>query len=429
MDTALLVTLFLLVVAYLLLIAFRHKKMKVGIPSDTPIETMNDSNDTPESVPQSEFGLDLELFDGNGVKVLESREIDKIPSRAHRVESSSSAIMRVRHMAADLFKGAASTPNKTVEVIFKPEIHQGLADGSFTLMRTKRGEVLADAVDSSNKIVGKGRLIQGGKARQLAGGAFQLVSIAVAQSHLADIERNLTAIRDSISEVIERQENEDKARITGAFDYLREISTHMKELRCPDELAQQKRNAIEGIIRDSYSWRNKLEEDMTSLTKQISNLSNLDRFGTGDTFERLKSLIEKIDPLLKRRKLFLDLASAINFVTLYLDPAQREFSRIDVNDVRWKDLTDDYKWAVSEKVSKHIEKAFWNSSDTLKTRSDNLRMKATAFHRLANDDQIAYLTLRNSLDKSISSLIDSDGNMRIAMSFDNNGEVGVAAIL
>jgi hypothetical protein len=124
---------------------------------------------------------------------------------------------------ADIFKGAASVPNKTVEVIFKPEIHKGLIDGTYKLMETKSGEILADAVDASNKVVGKARLIQGGKAKQLAGGAFQLVSIAVAQSHLADIERSLSAIKSSISEILERQENEDKARITGAFDYLREI--------------------------------------------------------------------------------------------------------------------------------------------------------------------------------------------------------------
>src|SRR3546814_18079119 len=110
-------------------------------------------------------------------------------------------------------------------------------------MKTRSGEVLADAVDSSGSVVGKGRLIQGGKARQLASGAFQLVSIAVAQSHLADIERSLSAIKDSISEILERQENEDKSRITGAFDYLREIAAYMRELRCPDELSQPKRKA------------------------------------------------------------------------------------------------------------------------------------------------------------------------------------------
>ena len=176
---------------------------------------------------EGEIGCDLAVFNENGFKIIESREIQTMPARAYSVNSSDNAINRVKHMAADLFKGAVSIQNKTVEVIFKPEIQQGLADGTYTLLKTNSGEILADAVNSSKKFVGKGRIIQGGKARQLASGAFQLVSIAVAQSHLADIERSLNAIKDSISEILEKHENEDKARISGAFDYLRDIASCM----------------------------------------------------------------------------------------------------------------------------------------------------------------------------------------------------------
>lgn len=427
MNTSLLVTLLVITAACIVMIIHRRTKADRAITPAASRQTEHEPNDVSEI--ESAFGYDLAIFDDHGVKLLESREIEAIPTKAHRIESSSSAINRVKHMAADLFKGAASVPNKTVEVIFKPEIHQGLADGTYTLMRTKTGEVLADAVNSSGTLVGKGRLIQGGKARQLAGGAFQLVSIAVAQSHLADIERSLSAVKDSLSEVLERQENEDKARITGAFDYLREISTYMKELRCPDELSQQKRNAIEDIIKDSYSWRNKLEEDMTSLINQISSLSDLDTFGTGDTFQRLKSLIERVRPLLKRRELFLNLASAINFVTAYLDPAQREFSRIDVNNFRWTELTESFKEAVLDRESALMGQAFWNSNETLQLRKDKLRSLSSDYQRTANDQQAAYLGLQSSLDGSMSRLIDPNGNVRVAISFDDRGEVGGAAIL
>lgn len=316
-----------------------------------------------------------------------------------------------------------------MEVIFKPEIQRGLIDGTYKLMGTKSGEVLADAVDASNKVVGKARLIQGGKAKQLAGGAFQLVSIAVAQSHLAEIEKSLSAIKNSISEIIERQENEDKARITGAFDYLREIAAHMRELRCPDELPQQKRNAIEGIIKDSYSWRNKLEEDMESLVRQISNLADLGTFGTGDTFERLKVLIEKVRPLLKRRELLLNLATAINFVTAYLDPAKREYSKIDVNENGWSILIDQFKDAVLNRESVLMGKSFWNAGETLQLRKDKLRSLSSDYHRTGNDQQGDYLALRSSLADNLSRFIGPNGDVRIAISFDGQGNVGGAAIV
>lgn len=378
---------------------------------------------------RSASSCDISILDENGFRVLESKEIARIPARAHRVESSGSAIGRVKHIAADLFRGVSSVPNKTVEVVFNPEIQQGLTDGAYTLMQTKAGETLADAVDSSGSIVGKGRLIQTGKARQLIGGAFQLVSIAVAQSHLADIEHSLSALKDAISEIIERQENEDRARITGAFDYLREIAGYMKEFRCPDELSSQKRNAIEAIIKDSYAWRNKLEEDTASLISTVKNLKDLDTFGTENTYQSLKKLIERMGPLLKRRQLFLNLASAIDFVTAYLDPARREFSRIDVKTDKWTQLINELNDAASNKESELMGKALWNSNETLGLRRDKLRSLSLSHQQTAIDQQSDYAALHTSLDASMKQLIDPDGSIHVAIAFDARGEVDGAAII
>ncbi len=175
--------------------------------------------------------------------------------------------------------------------------------------------------------------------------------------------------------------------------------------------------------------RNKLEEDMSSLTTQISNLKDLDTFGTGDTFENLKSLIERISPLLKRRELFLNLASAINFVTAYIDPAKREYSNIDINEVRWSNLIDQFKNAVLNRESELMGKAFWNSNETLELRRDRIRSLSSDYHRRGNEQQHDYLTLRNSLVESMSRLIDPSGNVRIAISFDGKGVVSRAAVL
>lgn len=374
-------------------------------------------------------GCDLALIDERGFKVLESREIERIPATALRVESSKDAINRARHIAVDLFKGVASVPNRTVEIVFKPEIHQGLVDGTYTLMRTKTGEVLADAVDSSGSVVGKARLIEGAKAKQLAGGAFQLISIAVAQSHLADIERSLDAVKGALSEVLKNQENEDKARISGSFDYLREIAVFMKELRCPDALSVQKKVAIEGIIKESHVWRNKLEEDLSSLCDDISSLRDLDTFGTGDTFEKLKRLVERIGPLLKRRQLFLDLASAIDLVTRYMDPAQREFSRIDVKDTFWADLIERFQSAIEDRESTLMGKAFWNSSETLQLRRDKLKAMSFGHRQAANDQASAHSSFQSSLNESVSRFMGPGGDVRLAISFNSQGEIDATAIL
>lgn len=427
MNTILLITILALLIAGASFIVIRRKATSTPIEAGEPSRV--DSSSTGMLEAKTDLGCNFALFDDNGTSLLECREIERIPARTHTLDSSGSGIERVKHLAADLFKGAASVPGRTVEVVFKPEIQKGLTEGTYSLMRTKSGEILADAVDSSNKVVGKARLMQGGKAKQLAGGAFQLVSIAVAQSHLADIEKSLGVIKDSIAEVIERQENEDKARITGAFDYIKEIASHMRELRCPDELPQHKMNTIEGVIKDSYAWRNKLEEDMRSLIRQISTLTDSDTFGTGETFNKLKGLIERMRPLLARRELFLNLASALDFVTAYLDPAQRNYSRISVNVERWNDLLEQFGKAVSTREATLMGKAFWNSGETLQLRKDKLRSMTSDYHRLGNDQQANYVQVRRALDEIVSRLIDPSGKVRIAISFDGQGGVGSAAII
>jgi len=427
LNTILLITISALLIAGASFIIIRRKAAGVRVEASQSSRVDSPSADMVEA--KTDLGCDFALFDENGMSLLECREIERIPARTHTLGSSGSGIERVKHLAADLFKGAASVPGRTVEVVFKPEIQRGLTEGTYSLMRTKSGEILADAVDTSGKVVGKARLMRGGKAKQLAGGAFQLVSIAVAQSHLADIEKSLGVIKDSIAEVIERQENEDKARITGAFDYIKEIASHMRELRCPDELPQHKMNTIEGVIKDSYAWRNKLVEDMTSLIRQISTLTDSDTFGTGDTFNKLKGLVERVRPLLARRELFLNLASALDFVTAYLDPTQRNYSRMSVDEDRWSDLLEQFRNAVSVQESALMGKAFWNSGETLQLRKDKLRSMTSDYHRLGNDQQASYLKVRYALNESMSRLIDPSGNVRIAIAFDCQGNVGSAAIL
>jgi len=427
LNTILLINISALLIAGASFIIIRRKAAGVRAKAGQSMRVDSPSADMVEA--KTDLGCDFALFDENGMSLLECREIERIPARTHTLDSCGTGIERVKHLAADLFKGTASVPSRTVEVVFKPEIQRGLTEGTYSLMRTKSGEILADAVDTSGKVVGKARLMQGGKAKQLAGGAFQLVSIAVAQSHLADIETSLGVIKESIAEVIERQENEDKARITGAFDYIKEIASHMREFRCPDELPQHKMNTIEGVIKDSYAWRNKLVEDMASLIRQISTVTDSDTFGTGDTFKKLKGLIERVRPLLARRALFLNLASALDFVTAYLDPTQHNYSRMSVDEDRWSGLLEQFRNAVSLQESALMGKAFWNSGETLQLRKDKLRSMTSDYYRLGNDQQASYLKLRHALNESMSRLIDPNGNVRIAIAFDCQGNVGSAAIL
>ena len=132
------------------------------------------------------------LVDDNGTELIRSSELHYSPQDLQPLDEASPAVKRTVNLASDFFKGAITLPNKTVEIVFKPNIQKGLDEGIYKLMTTKQGETLADAINISNQtIVGKGRIVEAGKINQLMVGAFQLVSIAVAQTHLSDINRSL----------------------------------------------------------------------------------------------------------------------------------------------------------------------------------------------------------------------------------------------
>ena len=203
----------------------------------------------------------------------------------------------------------------------------------------------------------------------------------------------------------------------------------MKELRGPEELSQQKKIQIENIIRDSYTWRNELEGEVSSLTNEISNLKSLDTFGTGATFDRLKGLLEKVKPLLERHELLINLASATNFVTAYLDPAQCEFSRVKPESDNWEGLVNNLNHIVKTKSSDRLSKAFWTSNELLRLRKVEIDTLADKHLDIAIAQQKSYEQLTNVLEKNLGSLIGLDGKIRVAISFDEHGEVKDAAIL
>jgi hypothetical protein len=375
-----------------------------------------------------EDGSGFSILDEYGIAIIKCREIESIPNKSNGLNSAR-ALSQVQHLVSDIFKGAASVPNKTIELVFKSDIQQGLADGAYSLMKTRSGEVLADAVNQSGSLVGKGRVVQSGAARQLAGGAFQLVSIAVAQSHLADIERSLAQINTGMSEILAHLENADRASIRGALDYFRNIAEQMKQLGTPEELSLPKQIVMEDIIRDTYTWRNKLQEDIRSLTKQISDLKDQDNFGTGNTYEALKNLIEKIKPLLARQELILHLSSVTNFVTAYLDPAQKKFSRIRTNDGDWSTLIEQFQSTAINKSSELLSNARFNTQETLELRNQRLKYLSLEQSQIAIETQKTHAGFMRDLDQSIHKMIDSDGAIRIAVSFDENSRIREAALV
>ena len=71
------------------------------------------------------------------------------------------------------------------------------------------------------------------------------LAFAVAQSHLADIERSLKVLRCDLEKVLDMLDSEDRANLTGTIDYLKGIAEFLQSHQSPSEMPMQIRNQVE----------------------------------------------------------------------------------------------------------------------------------------------------------------------------------------
>lgn len=373
----------------------------------------------------------VSLIDDFGHEVIKVNEVANIPRDARKVELGTSVEKSISYLVSDLTKGAISVPNKTLELVFSPEVQKGLDSGAYKMMVPKNGlgDNFADVVGKNAKIVGKGRLIEGGKVRQLASGAFQLVSIAVAQSHLADINDSLSKLNDVVESIINHLDNDDKSKISGALEYLKGIGEDIAQYKSAEALSAQKRVIIESIIRDSHIWVDKSLRDFEDVIKVIENQKGIDRFGgTEETYNKLKLHTDRAESIYEKRELLSELHKLLYLILMYIDPSLKDYSRPNLKVEKWQQLISKYKHTLLSKNEELLTKAFWNAKSTLRMRKENIE-----FRTLKSTER---LTAQGSKHSQNIAELESDllrifnnNELKVALTFDNDGEVEQVAFV
>lgn len=370
------------------------------------------------------------LVDETGMCLLEAKEIASLPPTLHEIDLSHDSSRRVVHLASDIAKGAISVPNKTLELVFKPEIQAALDTKQLQMMVPKDGNgFFADVIGANKKIVAKGRLVESGKVRQLATGAFQLVSVAVAQSHLADINESLTALNGKVDRILKHLENYDKSKITGALNYLNNIALDIASYKSSEELSEQKKVVIETIIKDSHSWVDKVFDDFNALIDLVEKQADKDRFGgTENTYDQLKSYVSDLEFIREKRYLLCELHKLLVFVLMYVDPLNQSFSTPNIKNESWLSLTEKFDGVFSNKTNELLTKAFWNAKSTLATRKENLQYRSNDLLGQLKKQNEEHLSQIKAMESNVRSLLPNN-EVKVALTFDELGNVNKAVFV
>lgn len=287
------------------------------------------------------------------------------------------------------------------------------------------------AVASDGKIAGHARIIEGGKARQLASGAFHLLSIAVAQSHLADINRSLADIQGAIERLHRTIDDKDHAQLRGSMNYLEYLVGFMRDLGSPDKFPQEKRNQLEAIKHQTMQWIEQLQLEANRLKSDIAQQAELDTFGTGATYDALAKHAANVSSLLQKRDVLLRILALLDIGTAYLDPIASGRWTLSLEE-KFSQSFNEIDSLLSTQRDRSFEllsKAVWNRQNTLEERRNTLIKQNESLRALTLEHQKSYSATAHLLSQQLKKYRTESQPVRTALTFDQHGEVSKVSIL
>ncbi len=205
--------------------------------------------------------------------------IETLNSDARPVDLKSTSISRfnpVLQMLPTLLTGAEFAHGHYMKVIVDGSLATSGDGQSFLpFVRDIRGRVskLARLKDAR----GLGEVISGAMV-------FQILSVVVAQKHLADISKKLDEIKKGVNDIKTFLVSERKSVITGAMKYLEQAVRAVMQGEFPDAV----RHELERIERDLIGIQDHLVEELRTHADEANKIPSSEWFGTGARYAEIK---------------------------------------------------------------------------------------------------------------------------------------------
>ncbi len=113
---------------------------------------------------------------------------------------------------------------------------------------------------------------------------FSFISMAVAQKHLADIDKKLSTISKNIEKIIEFQQNERISSIKSSIDYFNQVARTVIHGKSRENI----RNQIESHESILLEKQNHIVTDIENEINKIENIKTKNFFGLNDIIESIK---------------------------------------------------------------------------------------------------------------------------------------------
>lgn len=376
------------------------------------------------SEPADDSSLAMEIVDDSDQGIISWREIDTLPEICNldRV-ANTCAINWARQLATDCLAKSMTLPGKTVEIFFDSAIQKGLDEGIYEVMSAIGGghRLMARNPVSPKQIVGHGRF-KIGNLKKIGAGVFNILSIAVAQAHLVEINKSLLNIDKGIKDLRNFLENKDCAKLEGTYNYLLQIVHFMRRLDSSDQLPVEKRSELESISSQLMEWESQIRREAEAINRQTENQRHEDTIGTGKIFSKLMEHSGALEKLVKKYQLFLQLSGLFKLISACLDPVAFRDQSISILHI--EKATEDSIMAAIDQIlrkSDMLDQSSLNKLVTKLQRKQDLKKRVEYIKQNFQSAQNTYDRLVNQLSQKLHNMTDSKGNVRVAIKFDKEG--------
>lgn len=258
-------------------------KPKAVTPAPKPSHSSSYSGGhAPVPAPVVESAGALVFSAPDGQPVLSLAKISDAPSQGwYPVADSESGISRLNpllHAVPNLAVAHnVATTNYMEVVVTKGKLVQAADGNGF--------RAIVHGPDKS--IIENARLYEANGLSNLVNAAvlFQIVSIAVAQKHLADISQKLSEIKAGVDRIQLFQKNERKSILTGATRYFEQVAPSVLDGEFSDGI----RNQIEQHEASLLQVQDHLMEDIRHESRQMLTVQGSDSFGSKGLHDNIRS--------------------------------------------------------------------------------------------------------------------------------------------
>lgn len=355
---------------------------------------------------------------------MECKELDSMHDKSTIDIKNEAVLGKIKQLGRDVLARGFTTPGKTIEVVFDPSVQKGLGSGIYELVPANSGGYrgMARAVDSK-KFVGHGRIVQAGKLKQIGVGVFHIASIAVAQAHLAEINKNLETIKMSVADITNYLEDKDTGDLKGTIDYLEYLVNFIRRMDSPDAIPESKLTTLEITRKEMMSWMNKIHEEANRLLSEVNAQKNEDTLGTGNTYNKIKDYSLKTERIAKKHFLLMRIGSLFYFINAYIDPLcvhdkdldkmlNHQLSTVGILSLVHK---------INENSEKLLKSAYFNKKTTLERRRQDLFGRTQSIKSLTENGNEYFIQTSKFVQNRSSGFTDNQGRVHMAIKFDDMG--------